>query len=81
MNKNFNKPGKKPYAQAPNGNKKVASGANATPLAIKCWKCNGMHYARDCKNKNNGVLHNLQEEPTIEDIVGTSWIYAALDGE
>ena len=25
-------------------------------------------------------MHNLQEEPTIEDIAGTSWIYAALDG-
>ena len=70
----------KPYVPAPNGNKQVASGANATPLVIKCWKCNGTHYARDCKNKTNGVLHNLQEEPTIEDIAGTPQIYAALDG-
>ena len=58
----------------------MASGANATPLAIKCWKCNGPHYAQDCKNKNNEVLHNLQEEPIIEDIAGTPRIYVALDG-
>ena len=69
-NKNFNKNGTKPYVPAPNGNKQVVSGANDTPLAIKCWKCNGPHYAQDCKNKNNGVLHNLQEEPTVEDIAG-----------
>ena len=25
-------------------------------------------------------MHNLQEEPTVEDIDGTPWIYAALDG-
>ena len=70
----------KPYAPGPNVNKSVASGANATSLQFKCWKCSRPHYARDCKNKINGVLHNLQEEPTIEDIVGTPWIYAALDG-
>ena len=70
----------KPYVPAPNGNKQVASGANATPLAIKCWMCNGPHYAWECKNKNNGVLHNLQEEPTIEDIVRTPQIYATLYG-
>ena len=70
----------KPYVLALNGNRKVVSGDNATPLAIKCWKCNGMHYAHDCKNKNNGVLHNLQEEPTVEDIAGTLQIYATLDG-
>ena len=29
----------------------------------------------------NGVLHNLQEEPMIEDLAGTLWIYAALDGQ
>ena len=80
MNKNLKKTGTKPYVPAPNGNKQVASGANATPLAIKCWKCNGLHYAQDCKNKNNGVLHNLQEEPIIEDIARTPQIYAALDG-
>ena len=80
MNKNFNKTGMKLYALAPNGNKQVVSGANATPLVIKCWKCNGPHYARDCKNKNNGLLHDLQEENTVEDIAGTPWIYASLDG-
>jgi len=61
----------KPYVLAPNGNKQVASGANATPLAIKCCNFNDPHYARNCKNKNNGVLHNLQEELIIEDIAGT----------
>ena len=71
MNKKFNKTGMKLYVPGPNGNNKVASGSNATPLAIKCWKCNGPYYARDCKNENNGVLHNLEEEPTNEDIEGT----------
>ena len=36
VNKNFNKTGTKPYVPAPNGNKEVASGANATLLTIKC---------------------------------------------
>ena len=58
-NKNFNRTSTKPYVPALNGNKQVASGANATHLVIKCWKCNRPHYARDSKNKNNGVLHNL----------------------
>ena len=71
-NKNFNRTGMNPYVLAPNGNNKVATGANATPLAIKCSKCNGSNYSRYCKNKKNGVLHNLQEEPTVEDIEGTS---------
>ena len=35
-NKNFNKTSTKPYVPPPNGNNKVASGANATYLAIKC---------------------------------------------
>ena len=38
------------------------------------------HYAWDYKNKTSEVLHNLQEEPTVEDIAGKSWIYVALDG-
>ena len=80
VNKNFNKTGTKPCVRAPNGNKQVSSGANATPLAIKCWKCNGMHYAQDCKNKNSGFLYNLQEEPTIENIAGTLQIYETSDG-
>ena len=79
-NKNFNKSGTKPYVPAPNDNNPIAArGANATLIQIKWWKCNGPHYARDCKNKTNGVLHKLQEEPTIEDITGTLWIYVALD--
>ena len=59
VNKNFNKTGTKPYVPTPNGNKQVVSGANATPLAIKCSKWNGPDYARDDKNNKNGVLHNL----------------------
>ena len=35
-NKNFNKSGTNLYVPAPNVNKPVASGANATPLQIKC---------------------------------------------
>ena len=26
-------------------------------------------------------MHNLQEEPAIEEIEGTPWIYATLDGQ
>ena len=26
-------------------------------------------------------MHNLQEEPTIDNIYGTTWIYVALDGQ
>jgi len=36
---------------------------------------------QDYKNNTNGVLHNLQEEPMIEDIGGTLQIYASLDDE
>ena len=79
-NKDFNKYGTNPYVPTPNGNKVVTSGANATPLQIKFYKCSRPHYVRECKNKTDGVLHNLQEEPTIEDILGTPWIYEALDG-
>ena len=79
-NKKFNKSVTKPYVPTPNVNKLVASAANATPLPIKCWKCSGPHYAQDCKNKTGGVLHRLQEEPTVEDIARTSQIYAELDG-
>ena len=35
-NKNFNKPGRNPYVLDANVNKPVASGANSTPLQIKC---------------------------------------------
>ena len=70
----------KPYVPASNVKNPVASGANATLLQIKCWKCSGPHYAQYCKNKTDGVLQNLQEEPTIKDISGTPQIYAALDG-
>ena len=79
-NKNFNRSDTKPYVPSANVNKPVASGANATPLHIKCWKFNGPHYARDCKNKIGGVLHNLQEESNVQDTAKTPRIYAALDG-
>ena len=80
VNKNFNKPGTKNYVLAANVNRPIASGANDTPLQIKCQKCGGPHYAKDFKNKKDGVLHNLKEEPNVEDIAGTPQIYAALDG-
>ena len=70
-----------PYVPAPNDNKPAANGgSNVSPLQIKCWKFQGPQYARDCKNKTNGVLHNLQEEPMVEDIAKTAQIYASLDG-
>ena len=72
MNMNFNKLGTKPYVPDTNINKLVASGANATPLQIKCWKCSGTHYARDYKKKTGGILHKLQEEPTIKGIDRTT---------
>ena len=71
----------KPYVPAANINKPVASGANVTPLQIKWWKCSRPHYAWYCKNKTGEVLHNLQEEPIVEDIARTPQIYAVLDGE
>ena len=80
MNKNFNRSSTNPYVPTANVNKPVESGSNATPLHIKCWKFVEPHYARDCKKNTGGVLHNLQEEPTVDDIAGTPWIYAALDG-
>ena len=47
----------------PNVNRQPTNGgANAAPLQIKCWKCQGPHYARDCTNKTNELLHNLQED-------------------
>ena len=71
----------KPYVPDVNVNKTVENAYNDTLLHIKCQKCSGSHYARDCKNKIGGVLHNLQEEPTVEDIAGTLQIYGALDGQ
>ena len=80
-NKNFNKTGTKPNVPTPNANRSTANGgSNVSPMQIKCWKCQGPHYAQDCKNNTNGVLHNSQEEPRVEDIAGTPRIYAALDG-
>ena len=55
-------------------------GANVSLLQIKCWKFQGPHYSIDCTNKTNGVLHNLQEYPTVEDMASMPRIYAALDG-
>ena len=80
-NKNFNKIGTKSYVPSPNANKPAENeGANVSLLQIKCWKCQGSHYARDSKSNTNGVLHNLKEEPMVEDIAGTPWIYVVLDG-
>ena len=70
----------KPYVPASNVNKPIASGSNSTPLQTKCWICSGLHYAQYYKNKIDGVFHNLHEEPSAEDIGGTSRIYASLDG-
>ena len=79
-NRNFNKTCANPNVPTPNTNIPVPNrGTNATPLSIKCWKLQGTHYARYCPNKTNGVLHNLQEEPIVEDMASTPNIYASLD--
>ena len=81
VNKEFNKIDANPNVPAPNTNKLVANGGtNVSPLPIKCWKFQGPHYARNCKNKANGVVHNLQEDPTVEDIARRPRIYTYLDG-
>ena len=59
---------------------RTSGGANASPLQIKCWKFQGLHSSRDCTNKTKGVLHNLQEDPMVEDMASTLRIYAALVG-
>ena len=79
-NINFNKTCAKRNAPAANTNRLAANGgAKGVLLQVNCWKFKGPHYARDCPNKTDGVLHNLQEDPTIEYMASTPRIYAALD--
>ena len=49
---------------------------------IKCWECNGPHYASVCPNRKNIVIniHTIQEEMTVGELVRTMpRINAALE--
>ena len=37
---------------------------------IKCWDCNGPHYASVCPNRKNTInnIHTVQEEMTVGDL-------------
>ena len=78
---NFNKIGAQPNVLALNTNRPgTPRGEKDSMQMVSCWKFQWPHYTRDCPNKTNGVLHNLQEDPTIEEMDSTPRIYAALDG-
>ena len=40
---------------------------------MKCWECNGPHYASVCPNRKNIVsnIHTIQEEVTVRELAGT----------
>ena len=79
-NQNFNKTGAWINVPTPNTNRPVANrGSKASPLWVSCWKFQGPHYTRNYPNKINGVLHNLEEDPTVEDMASMPMIYASLD--
>ena len=49
---------------------------------IKCYECNGPHYASACPNRNNSIsnIHTIQEEMTVGDLARTMpRINAALE--
>ena len=37
---------------------------------VKCWECNGPHYASVCPNRKNTVsnIHTIQEDMTVADL-------------
>ena len=51
---------------------------------IQCWGCKKNHKYRDCPHKNGKaiVVHNVQQDETVED-VGSRMprIYATLDNK
>ena len=51
---------------------------------IKCWECNGPHYASSCPNRKNNVsnIHTIQEEMIVGDLAKTMpRINAALENK
>ena len=51
---------------------------------IKCWECNGLHYASFCPNRKKVVsnIHIIQEEMTVGDLARTMpRINAALENQ
>jgi hypothetical protein len=53
-------------------------------MPIQCWGCQGNHKYRDCPHKNGKVrvVHNVQQDETVEDMGSRiPRIYAALDNK
>ena len=64
---NINGPGNKETAN--NHSNYVKNNERKEP--IKCWDCNGPHYALVCPNRKKTVsnIHTMQEDMTIGDLV------------
>ena len=78
----FNKIGARPNVPSPNTNIPIVNaGSKDASLQLSHWKYQGPYYVRYCPNETSGVLHNLHEYPTLEDMSSTPRIYATLDGQ
>jgi hypothetical protein len=59
-------------------------GQRPRQMPIQCWGCQGNHKYRDCPHKNGKVrvVHNVQQDETVEDMGSRiPRIYAALDNK